>query len=282
MNELQKKELEIFIEVKKVLERHGLTYFAIGGTCIGAVRHQGFIPWDDDIDIAMPREDYEKFRKEYYKELPDYLQKLDGDNCKIYNGLYMKIHDSRTTYIEQHFVDFPSRYSGVFIDVMPVDAIPADKVDFVIKKVKKLSHMNNVNRKPFRKSLSMSSKLKHCIFALIQITHKPDYYSNKIEKCLRQFDGENSDRALFTWRYKASINRKVYAKEMFDSVVEVPFENTTIAVPIGYDQYLKQDFGNYMKLPPKEQQKTLHNVYLLDLCNAFGYYADRKRRGENL
>ena len=97
MTPVQEKELAVLKEIIKICKNHNLRYFAIGGTCIGAVRHNGFIPWDDDIDIAMPRDDYEKLRNEFYTELPDHMVKLDYDNSRSYNFQFFKIHDETSS-----------------------------------------------------------------------------------------------------------------------------------------------------------------------------------------
>ena len=137
MNEIQGREYEVLTELKKIFERHGLRYFAVGGTCIGAIRHKGFIPWDDDIDIGMPRKDFELFRTQYYKELPCEYRKVDGDNSLSHNFLFFKVHDSRTTYVEYYAEHTPDRYTGVFVDIMPVDGLPVQEkqIKNLIKKI---------------------------------------------------------------------------------------------------------------------------------------------------
>ena len=124
MTTVQEKELEVLKEIIKVFENNELHYCAIGGTCLGAVRHKGFIPWDDDIDIVLPRREYEMFRNELYRQLPKHLQKLDCDcnESVSYDNLYMKVHDSTTSLIEKGLAH--DRFTGAFVDVYPLDGRP--------------------------------------------------------------------------------------------------------------------------------------------------------------
>ena len=121
MNEIQKVELNLLKEFVKVCEKNNLRYFMVGGSALGCVRHKGFIPWDDDIDVAMPREDYEKFMK-MQDELPSYcfIQNYKTDPHYIYN--YGKLRDSRTTFIESYY-KYHRINHGVWIDIFPLDGI---------------------------------------------------------------------------------------------------------------------------------------------------------------
>lgn len=120
MNDLQKCQLNILIEFIRLCEEHNLTYYLVGGTCLGAVRHKGFIPWDDDIDVGMPRKDYDKFiqlQKEIKK--PYFIQTYKSDKNYIYN--FAKIRDCTTTFIENTFVCHQFNH-GVWIDVFQLMA----------------------------------------------------------------------------------------------------------------------------------------------------------------
>lgn len=121
MNDLQKCQLEILKEFIRVCTKHHLQYYLVGGTCLGAVRHQGFIPWDDDIDVAMPRKDYDLFITMQDQMKPPYfIQTYRSDPNYIYN--YAKVRDSSTTFIENYFACHQINH-GVWIDVFPLDGI---------------------------------------------------------------------------------------------------------------------------------------------------------------
>ena len=282
MNEIQEREFKIFEAIIPILEKHNLRYFAVGGTCIGAIRHHGFIPWDDDIDIAMPRRDYELFRTQYYKELPEQYVKLDYDNAVGNSFLFTKIHDSQTTYVEEYAKEFPDRYTGVFVDIMPVDGLPANerKRNKLIKILDVVCKLNLLNRPSFRNDDSWGEKVKEVIKFIIRLLlnrfFNYNYFSNKVLELVEKNDFDSSEQIYFTWRYGSDIKRKIYPKSYFSSTIQVEFEEGKIAVPIEYDKYLSQDFGEYMKLPPEDKQKTIHNVYICDLEKPCQYYSKLK------
>lgn len=284
MTEVQEKELAVFKEIAKICERYNLRYYAIGGTCIGAIRHQGFIPWDDDIDIAMPREDYEKFRTKYCYELPEYLHKLDCDNSKQHEYVFTKIHDSRTTHVELYAKGLPERYTGAFVDVMPVDGLPIDETEEkkVVSKLIRLGYLNARNRPiPFN-SKSLGAIAKYIVKKAGFVFFKYNHFSDKILELGSKYDYDQSKHCIFTWRAGSldlSLERIVFEKKWFESTKDVAFEDTIMKVPADYDAYLRQDFGDYMVLPPKEQQQTHHNVYISDMNTPCSYYAEKDKSG---
>lgn len=274
MNKIQEKELEVLKEVIKIIERHKLTYYAVGGTCIGAVRHNGFIPWDDDIDIAMPREDYEKFRILYYKELPDKYMKIDGDNCKSHNYLFTKIYDSSTTYIEDYAKYLPERYTGVFVDIMPIDGINSNIImrKIINYDIEKIAHLNDLNRPWIDDKKNFMTILKNKMKRQMQMHVKYNYFSNRIVEKLKKYNFSSSKYVYFTWRSYADYSEKVFKKDIFEKGVKIPFESILINVPQKYDIYLEQDFGNYMELPSEDKRISGHKIYICDLDKPCEYY----------
>lgn len=283
MNEVQKRELDVLKEIIKICQKHDLRYFAIGGTCIGAVRHNGFIPWDDDIDIAMPRKDYELFRTKYYKELPNAFRKLDCDNSSQHAFEFTKIHDSRTTYVEKYAKGSPERYTGAFVDVMPVDGLPNDEKERakIIKKIKKLVYLNTRNRPAPIAVYSILGTIKSIIKMFFVGFFKYNYFSDKVRQLVEKYSFDSSEMCIFTWRADSkdlTDRRLIFKKSWFENIIEVAFENTVIRIPKEYDKYLKQDFGDYMKMPPLVEQQTHHEVYINDMNTSCKYYAERDRK----
>ena len=150
VKKIQNVELNIFRVLEKIFEKYNLRYYAIGGTCLGAVRHQGFIPWDDDIDIVMPGEDYEKFKSILSKELPSTLSSLEYRNNKRCSFLFLKIFDNRTTFVEEENLRFPEIYSGIFVDIMPFYGLPKAQIEREkhMKKLKNYMRCNYFIRQP--------------------------------------------------------------------------------------------------------------------------------------
>lgn len=276
IKEIQKKILEIFIEIDKVCTANNLRYYAIGGTCLGAVRHQGFIPWDDDMDIAMPREDYERFKKTASKQLPSHLKIYDAADGGHFSCKFMKVHNIRTTFIEKGMLEYPDRYSGVYVDIMPLDGIPNDvwnrKIYFFQLSI--LWKLDWHRKLEYNQKLDLErNAAKVFIWRIIYFFIKRypiDYFYMKYVNLQKKYAYNASKSLCYTWSWRAS--KVVFPKEDFDDYILLPFENVKMRCPAGYDNFLKTLFGDYMKLPPKDKQNSRHEVDILDLERPFTYY----------
>ena len=153
MNDLQKKILDIFKTVSQLCKKNNIDYYAIGGTCIGAIRHRGFIPWDDDLDIAIPIEQFDRFKSIMNTQLPDNLYLYDCESKKEYRQLFCKVCDKSTTFIEETEKEYPDVYKGVYIDIMPLSGVPAETNEQIqmIKKLNLYRALNYIMRYPFLK-----------------------------------------------------------------------------------------------------------------------------------
>lgn len=279
MNEAQEKELDVLKEVIKIIEKHKLSYFAIGGTCIGAVRHKGFIPWDDDIDIIMPRNDYELFRTKLYKELPEFCEKNDGECSKSNYFNFIKIYDKNTSLISDYAVDYPDFYTGAFVDIMPVDGI-YDNI--LLQKItiyrNLLIQRLNVLIRYGCDGNDLKSLLKKAIYkALSNVNY--NYFDSLLTKLSMRNNYEKSNYICFTWRIskKLPFSRKVFKKDYFEYYINVPFEDTTIRVPKKYNEYLKQDFGNYLEIPNESEQNSGHIIVVSDMNMPIEYYVNNSK-----
>lgn len=283
MTEVQEKELEVLKEVIKIIEKHNLRYFAVGGTCLGAVRHHGFIPWDDDIDIAMPREDYELFRKKLYKELPINLKKLDYDNSERNKFLFVKIHDSATTFVENYAKDSPDRYTGAFIDIMVLDGLPLKNAQRAVRSSQMLLKWNGKIRKApigYHKHKPLKAIIKNIVSRFLGY----NYFSTRWCAVLRKYPFDNSEKVYLSCRNKkyalAHGYKVVFPYRYFADYATVSFEDITIRVPIKYDDYLTDDFGNYMQLPPEEKRNSGHDVFICDMNTPCAHYAELRQGGK--
>ena len=283
MTELQSKELDILKAIIKVIEDNGLSYFAIGGTCIGAVRHNGFIPWDDDIDIAMPRKDYELFRTKLYKELPANLKKLDYDNSERNDFLFVKIHDTTTTFVENYAKDSPDRYTGAFIDIMAFDGLPLKNSKRIVRRSQKLLKLNGKIRKTpigYRKQKPFKAMVK----SVVSFFFKYNHFSTKWCNMLKKYPFDNSEKVYLSCRHEKSALAKgkkvVFPYSYFADYASVDFEDIKIRVPIKYDEYLTDDFGDYMQLPPEEKRNSGHDAFICDMNTPCIHYAELRKKGK--
>ena len=283
INRFQQVELNVLKEVIKICNRHNLTYFAIGGTCIGAVRHNGFIPWDDDIDIAMPRKDYELFRTKYYRELPKKYKLLDYDNSKSHSFVFSKVHDSTTTMIDKYAIGSPDRFTGAFVDIMPVDGLPK-KYGKAKKQAQRIQYLIQLNILRRQKKDSISGSyviLKRLIKPIINVFTKYNTFSNLIYKTMSKYKYGCSDYVLFTWRPNKTrpLHRRIFKYSYFKDLIEWPFEDIFIKIPAKYDEYLKQDFGDYMTIPDVDNRNSGHDSFIYDMDKPCSYYSKIAKKG---
>ena len=262
MNELQQKQLDILKAFIKVCNKYNLEYFLVYGTALGAIRHKGFIPWDDDIDVAMPRKDYDKYielQKEY-EGTPYFIQTFKSDPCYIYN--YAKLRDSSTTFLENAFKNHRIN-QGVFIDVFPVDGMSREYGDrekigkrnkFIWRQVY-LSYLPALRRKVHKRTF-FKDILLNIVAGLFYVFDIAHYRNKRVERYVRKIPLEEAKMAGILFGFSSKIN--CMDADIFRETIEVPFEDITVKVPKQYDKYLTNLYRDYMKFPPKEQQVGHH------------------------
>lgn len=252
-NELRDLQLEILNKVDTFCRENNINYFLTAGTLIGAVRHKGYIPWDDDIDIMMLRDDYEKFLKTFNGKVDNLVvaaPELDWN----YYAPYANIYDDRTLLDEgdngHHGLDL-----GVKIDVFPFDEIPNNRFHYYINRrlVFLLNRTLRLKRDlGDRSRFSLRDKLAASVFYAFSYANVQKII-HRIATCKR---GKNTDDVFLAC---FDIVKPMRApKKWFSETIYLPFEQYKFPVPIEYDSYLKVRYGDYMKLPPKDQQIPHH------------------------
>ncbi|MBQ8208442.1 MAG: LicD family protein [Clostridia bacterium] len=259
IKDIQKVILSIYKEIKKVCDENNIRFYAIGGTCIGAARHQGFIPWDDDLDIAMPNKDYERFLALAPKMLPEHLGIVSVPSTNHGLDVIMRVYDKNTALIKHVDKNFPDCYIGVLVDIMPLYGAPSDKEEQnkLCKNIRWCMRMNEKKRRPFSSCKRLSSKVFWLASRPIQWFVSKDHWTNRWCKLVSKNDFDSSDYTGYLWR-GTSTPKLIFPKEWFATSVDLPFEDTTMRCPVGYHEYLTQQFGDYMQLPPKEEQVGKH------------------------
>ena len=262
MNPLQQKQLDILKAFIRVCDKHNLTYFLVYGTALGAIRHKGFIPWDDDVDVGMPRADYEKYiqLQSEYEGTPYFIQTFKSDPCYIYN--YAKLRDSSTTFLENAFKNHRIN-QGVFIDVFPVDGMSKEEGDrekigkknkFIWRQVY-FSYLPALRRKVHKRTW-FKDILLNIVAGLFYVFDIAHYRNKRVERFVRQVPFEEAKMAGimfgFTWRINCM------PADIFRETIKVPFEDIEVRVVKDYDRYLTLLYKDYMKFPPKEQQVGHH------------------------
>lgn len=253
-NEIKRIELTLLNEFNSFCEKHNLTYYLAYGTLLGAVRHNGFIPWDNDIDVCMPRPDYNKLI-ELFKKNPNSISskiELKTPFSKDYQYSYCKLID-KTTIV--HEVTMKDKYStSIWIDIFPIDALPNDKnklKKFVLKMSKSRKYYSYTIEKKFS-GKSLIGKLK---FNIVKIIYTPIYFilNQKVRfdrKCqIYNYTDANNFSVLFDWFPLESL----FDKNLLE-IDYYSFEDNKYPGFKNYDKYLTNLYGDYMKLPPKEEQ----------------------------
>lgn len=278
MNDLQKKQFEILIEFIKVCDKHNLSYFMVGGSCLGAVRHKGFIPWDDDIDVGMLPKDYEKFLEVAPKEFENtkyFLQTWRSDPNYIYG--YAKIRDNSTTFIENIY-KYHRMNHGVWIDIFPIYPI----TDKNVEKQKLMpylrrflwqvnfSYIGSLIRK-VRKETWFKDILLNIVagpFTLFNINH---YRQKKMEEMFHRVPWEKAT-LCGNWYYAWSGIVEGLPPYVFEETEMMDFETIKVRVLKHYDEYLTCLYGDYMKLPPEDKRQGHHYNSGLDLNKPYKEY----------
>lgn len=257
--------LEIYEEVVKVCKRHDLRYYVTDGTLIGAIRHKGYVPWDDDFDMSMPRPDYEKFVGFAKKELPQHLKYVNWKNTPEFHGLFGKIQDSRQDVVEDLERKTGRTLSnGLFIDIFPIDGYPDTRIGKMIIKAMNFIFEQDMNfrfgsfasRSWKGKMLTPFGMLFACILPWLK-THSD--FLRAYEKMLlwHPFDERrNTGRASLKLHV---VNRAPLLKAAWGEGRQHEFHDRQVVVPSDYDAYLRPIYGDYMKMPPEDRRHPTHD-----------------------
>lgn len=274
-NELHKLQivlLEMMKKIDNICREENIEYFLLGGTFIGAVRHKGFIPWDDDIDIAMDRENYQKFIKIIDEKLPKNMKLLYYKNNVTYEH-WIKIINNDFKIMEKK--DNIITEQKVYIDIFPFDNITDNfikrfifKVQIYLKAIQlrlsKMFYIYESNDQKFKK------KYKNVLVKILKL-FKGFFNQQRVveeyDKLISKYKNKNTKLiANLCVNYSFSkIYREMFEKEKIKEIVKYDFEDAKLNGIKNYDYLLGQTFGNYMKLPPKDEQISKHFVKLIDL-----------------
>lgn len=266
LKKVQNVELYLLKEFIKICDENDLKYLIAYGTLIGVVRHKGFIPWDDDIDILMPRNDYDKFNRIASKMLPKsvFLQNYETD--VNYPGGFTKLRKTESTFIEINYSKIKMNH-GIYIDIFPLDYISNNSFD--IKKVKFLKKIfllrsraeiqvieeESHHSKAINRILSIFSNFLALIFPCFST------FNYNIDKILRKSEKSENMINFYAFGYDDKI---IYKSKWFDNIKKAEFEGIKVNIPEDYDEILEYIYGDYMKLPPVNQRKSRHFVTNID------------------
>lgn len=261
IQEIQRVSLEILKEVADLCEELHLRYYLAWGTLIGAIRHKGFIPWDDDVDIMMPRPDYDKLLEYLYTHKLPNLTLFNRTSCSEYPYMISRISDDR------YILEMENEKSvgmGIFIDIYPMDGMGATleealKLGAYTDRMSSLCYQATREHYAIETTTSVFRKIiKRPVFLYAKMVGK-DKFQNSIETYMmkHKLDYDSSEWVGdLVWLSGGA--KEILKREWLDAYEMAPFEQYEFRVPKMYDPVLKQTYGDYMKLPPKEQQIGHH------------------------
>ncbi len=264
---VQNKILYIMKYIDKLCRENNITYFIMGGTALGAVRHGGFIPWDDDLDIFMTPDEYKKFKSVFenenshefvlqeWKTTPNYLE-------------YAKVRMNGTTFIEEGYKGRKDMHQGIYVDIMMLHKVPENKfiqkLVYYESKFVTLYALSQRNWKPKTKLQSIvlkSLKFMPCSF-MAKIAYKHIY----------KYDNLKDNFKFCYWITPAKFKNGLFDKTFFNKTVDIPFEDTLLLGSEKIKEYLSYRYGNYMKLPSKEAQIAAVHAIIYDVDKDYNEY----------
>lgn len=253
MTKEQSQMFELLCIFKEMCKAHKLQYYLTGGTLLGAVRHQGFIPWDDDIDVSMPLEDFQIFQQ-LSSELPTHIEIQSEKNDSRYPFVFLKLCDIRYPF----HTGYSNEPKGIYIDIFPL--IPSKKLSRRIKlRFEAISVINYVLQVKMNWTSFIPYKLPQArlgfwllsYFSLIQL-------QNLRRKQISKLYEPNGKEVLCSPGGVYKAEKEFFPAEWYSKTTDLIFEGQYFSAPIGWQEYLTRNYGNYMELPAPENQKSHH------------------------
>lgn len=263
------KEIEMVQIFINICKKHHLKYFAASGTLIGAIRHQGFIPWDDDIDLMMPREDYEKFLQVAKEELRDpfFLQHYTTE--KNYPNGHIQIRNSQTTcFIHESYVDLKNgKNCGIFIDIFPFDKV----FDNYKKRQKYCKKIKVLKALAMWRVYGTPSFLRRMIVKFYFCFHSLQKTIIKIDRLSKNLPNKDKQSLVSIPTFLPGYEKEVWQENWFDEMVDHKFEDIEMAIPAKYDEVLRKEYGDYFVIP-EDKGGTMHGQSYFDCDTPFDQY----------
>lgn len=276
MNEIQTVQLDLLRRFIDVCNDHHLRYYLFGGSCLGAIRHQGFIPWDDDLDVAMPRPDFEKllalkheFKDQYF------LQSVYTD--KRYSYPYAKLRNSDTCFKETVFATTNMNH-GIWIDIFPLDGMTRKTGATSVKSLKPywlwfrwyFSYLANLLHKPRLDRRFFTDILIDIVAILFFPFGIANWNAKSIDRSVKRIPYQEA--SLVGPYLTMYFNKEAMPPSVFGDGVDAMFENMKVKVPANYDTYLKNIYHDYMKLPPTSKQVGHHYHVGVSATKSYKYF----------
>lgn len=271
MNRLQQIEFELLKEFVCICEELQLTYFLVCGSALGAAKYQGFIPWDDDVDVALPRPDYEIFCREAQKLLPEGVFLQNNRTDPEYPFIFSKLRQSNTTFVEKALSQRNINH-GVYIDVFPLDGYPNNSsLASQVEKEKRRYDLWLLCCLNFKGN--WKTKLLTVAEKMLLLHRRASWFVNRLERHISQYQVGES----YLWCNHGNWQgKREYApREQYGSGIWATFEGLQIRIPEKYDEYLTQKYGDWRADLPEEKKTGHHYSLICDTERTYEDYIER-------
>ncbi|MEQ2375250.1 LicD family protein [Pilosibacter fragilis] len=276
LKQLQNKSLEMAKYVVNFCKERNIRVFFFAGSLLGAVRHNGFIPWDDDIDMNFPAPDFERFVEAWEKEADKERYSLCLQT-KNYNDhtLSGSIRDNNTTFITDSTVDLDVN-QGLAIDIEPLHACPKTKLGQKLQLILAAGRsLFKAGRVPARQSSGIKTASK-ILLGIFKSTGSRYFIWHTLEKWATTTDRKYEDAEYVREFTMFPFITWLYPRKWYDSTEWVRFEDTEVPIPVGAREYLTKRYGNYMELPPEKDRRPEHRIVFMDLDTPYKEYRGEK------
>ena len=279
MTDLQNKEFEILKEFIEICDKLGLSYFLVCGSALGASKYHGFIPWDDDIDVALKRADYERFCQEApaYLSPRFFLQTYKTD--LNYPHVFAKLRNSETTYIEKSVSHIRMNH-GIYIDIFPLDGYPKGKIDIIKLTLKK--KLYDIKMASVFSQESANKKVR-IISGILRKFGFQNRYQRAVANMDKFFAGFPIDDSVYWCNYGNWQGKTEYASPcQYGEGAWEDFEGIKVRIPENFDVYLTQKYGDWRADLPESEQVGHHFAVMIDTKHSYQMIVSNLQQGQNI
>lgn len=270
LDEHQTMLLSMLKDLDRVCRKHGIRYTLFSGTALGAVRHRGFIPWDDDIDVIMLRKDYEKFFSVAASDLDCQRYYVQNEYSMHWPMQFSKLRMNNTTCMEKYHPRDAQMHQGVYIDIFPCDNLSDNAI---VRRLQFFASKVVIAKALYARGYETDSLIKKCFMQVCRILPRKPFW----RFCVRRNDsGSKMVHSFFGCGSKYEKN--IFPREWFEETTEMPFEDGIFPISAHYDELLSKLYGDYHALPKPEERKCKEHAAILDLHRPYTEYLTQQQQ----